>query len=61
LKKWLQRVQSWAGGKEPVDLPRVSPVPKTTAPRRDVFLYFINGAKERAPAAAQKLISLLNE
>jgi uncharacterized protein YecE (DUF72 family) len=28
-------------------------------PRRDVFIYFINGAKERAPAAAQKLISML--
>lgn len=28
-------------------------------PRREVFVYFINGAKERAPAAAQELIRRL--
>jgi hypothetical protein len=28
-------------------------------PARDVFIYFINGAKERAPAAATKLLALL--
>jgi uncharacterized protein YecE (DUF72 family) len=27
---------------------------------RDVFVFFINGAKERAPAAAQKLLALLD-
>jgi uncharacterized protein YecE (DUF72 family) len=27
---------------------------------RDVFIYFINGAKERAPAAAQTLLGILN-
>jgi uncharacterized protein YecE (DUF72 family) len=61
LKRWSRRANSWAQGKEPTDLPRVAPPAKTkdaTAPR-DVFLYFINGAKERAPAAAQKLITLL--
>jgi hypothetical protein len=26
---------------------------------RDVFIYFINGAKERAPAAAMKLLETL--
>jgi hypothetical protein len=26
---------------------------------RDVFIYFINGAKERAPAAAMKLLEVL--
>jgi uncharacterized protein YecE (DUF72 family) len=43
LKQWSKRAQTWATGKEP----------------RDVFIYFINGAKERAPAAARKLISIL--
>jgi uncharacterized protein YecE (DUF72 family) len=47
LQQWAARAQTWAQGKEPTD------------PPRDVFIYFINGAKERAPAAAQKLISLL--
>jgi len=27
--------------------------------KRDVFAYFINGAKERAPAAAQELLRVL--
>ncbi len=30
-----------------------------TSTPRDVFLYFINGAKERAPTAAHKVISIL--
>jgi uncharacterized protein YecE (DUF72 family) len=56
LKNWAQRAQLWASGKEPTDLPRIATARKTAASPRDVF---INGAKERAPAAAQKLMSLL--
>jgi uncharacterized protein YecE (DUF72 family) len=59
LKQWSRRATAWAQGKEPADLPRIAPKPRTTAQPRDVFIYFINGAKERAPAAAQKLISIL--
>jgi len=59
LKQWALRAQTWAEGKEPTDLPRVAPQSGAAAEPRDVFIYFINGAKERAPAAAQKLISLL--
>jgi uncharacterized protein YecE (DUF72 family) len=59
LKQWAVRAQAWAQGREPTDLPRVEPKPGAAGQPRDVFIYFINGAKERAPAAAQKLISLL--
>ena len=59
LKQWSRRARTWAQGKEPTDLPRVAPRPKAAVAPRDVFIYFINGAKERAPAAARKLISLL--
>jgi len=79
LKRWALRAHTWAEGREPTDLPRITPAPSPSAPRspsrsrtplappspspsrspRDVFMYFINGAKERAPAAAQKLLSLL--
>jgi uncharacterized protein YecE (DUF72 family) len=59
LKKWAARAQEWARGKEPTDLPRVVAKPGAAGQPRDVFIYFINGAKERAPAAAQKLICLL--
>ena len=40
LDTWAARFRQWAGG----------------AQGRDCFVYFINGAKERAPAAAQALI-----
>jgi uncharacterized protein YecE (DUF72 family) len=60
LKEWSRRAQTWASGKEPADLPRVSAMGAEAGQPRDVFLYFINGAKERAPAAAQKLISILD-
>ena len=57
IAQWAARAKAWAGGKEPADLPRVeasTSAPK--APARDVFVFFINGAKERAPHAAQALI-----
>lgn len=58
LDAWANRAKLWAGGKEPDDLPRVS---TQSAPKekRDVFLFMISGAKERAPAAAQALIGRL--
>jgi uncharacterized protein YecE (DUF72 family) len=59
LKRWLRRAQAWSAGKEPAGLPRIEKNSKTPAAPRDVFIYFINGAKERAPAAAQKLLALL--
>jgi uncharacterized protein YecE (DUF72 family) len=59
LKQWSRRAQTWAQGKEPTDLPRIASQPKAAAQPRDVFIYFINGAKERAPAAARKLLSIL--
>lgn len=44
----------WQQGQEPQNLPRVEPPLPTTAPR-DVFVFFISGAKEKAPAAAMTL------
>jgi uncharacterized protein YecE (DUF72 family) len=46
--------QAWRDGGEPTGLPRVEPVPSTAA-ARDVFMFFISGAKEKAPAAAMAL------
>ena len=50
--------RAWAAGGEPDPVPRVEAAGAAGAPR-DVFLYFISGAKERAPAAAQALIARL--
>jgi len=61
LKRWSRRARTWVQGGEPKDLPRIEPrsESRTKVIPRDVFIYFINGAKERAPAAARKLITIL--
>ena len=58
LTTWAQRAHVWAQGGEPNDLPRVRQDTAESVPR-DVFIYFISGAKERAPAAARALLSRL--
>ncbi|MES2957957.1 MAG: DUF72 domain-containing protein [Pseudomonadota bacterium] len=46
--------QVWRSGHEPAGVPRIeAPVPSSAA--RDVFMFFISGAKEKAPAAAMAL------
>ena len=58
LKRWAAAAQQWQAGALPPELPHVEQA-KAAAKARAVFVYFINGAKERAPAAAQHLIGLL--
>lgn len=43
IAAWAQGVRAWTSGQRP----------------RDVFVYFINGAKERAPAGAMELMKQL--
>ena len=58
LAAWAERAKAWANGSEPTDLPVIQAERAPSQPR-DVFLFFISGAKERAPLAAQHLLSLL--
>jgi uncharacterized protein YecE (DUF72 family) len=46
--------RAWRAGLEPAVAPRVE-APRPPAAPRDVFLFFIGGAKEKAPAAAMAL------
>jgi uncharacterized protein YecE (DUF72 family) len=48
--------KAWASGSEPTDLPRIEPAGPAHEAGRDVFMFFISGAKEKAPAAAMGLI-----
>jgi len=58
LQKWTMLARSWEKGEEPEQFPLI--VPRGSRRQsRDVFVYFINGAKERAPAAAEAMISIL--
>jgi uncharacterized protein YecE (DUF72 family) len=43
LERWVQGARDWAA----------------LGPRHEAFVFFINGAKERAPAAAQRFLQLL--
>lgn len=58
LQAWSERAKLWAQGGAPGDLPYVT---NPTPPKqpRDVFIFFINGAKQRAPAAARHLLTLI--
>ena len=51
----------WRDGGEPPGLPRVEPASGDIGAPRDVFLHFISGAKEKAPAAAMALLRALGE
>jgi len=58
LYAWAERARQWAAGGAPGDLPTLEEAPAQGKPR-DVFVYFINGAKERAPAAAMAFLKRL--
>jgi uncharacterized protein YecE (DUF72 family) len=58
LDAWADAARAWRAGKEPTGLPRVADKQAPVKPR-DVYLYFISGAKEKAPAAAVELIKRL--
>jgi len=58
LDRWANVSRRWAQGEHPAGLPYASPaVPETRA--RETFVFFINGAKVRAPQGAMALIERL--
>ncbi len=69
LDRWAKRLQVWAAGGEPDDLPRIGDTPspkaktttKTEIATRDVFAYVIHEGKVRAPAGAMALIERLSK
>jgi uncharacterized protein YecE (DUF72 family) len=58
LKRWAGAAVTWAEGGQPAGLPLVDDRPVPAKPR-EVFMFFINGAKENAPAAAMGLLKNL--
>ena len=59
LDRWTGAVRCWADGGQPEGLPYVEAEPPAQQPR-DTFVFFINGAKIRAPAGAQALLARLS-
>ena len=60
LDTWAARAKTWAAGGMPDDLPAVDGAHTPETKPRDVFVYFINEGKLRAPEAAMALIERLD-
>ena len=58
LDGWAEVARQWATGKAPEGLQYVTEDPSPEKPR-DTYVFMINGAKLRAPAAAQALLRKL--
>lgn len=56
LDQWAQRVSDWAQGNEVNDGEKAASKPARKRAKRDVYLFFDNDAKVRAPIDAQSLI-----
>ncbi|WP_028747195.1 DUF72 domain-containing protein [Rhizobium mesoamericanum] len=59
LSIWAHRIDAWANGREPKNAVRVLAPLKRRAGGRDVYVYFDNDAKVRAPADASALAERL--
>lgn len=57
LDVWAERVSAWARGGEPKDAIRIIDQPGPKRAARDVFVFFDNDAKVRAPFDAKGLIA----
>ncbi|MBW0255974.1 DUF72 domain-containing protein [Cellulomonas sp. PS-H5] len=59
LDRWAVRVRAWAAGGEPEDAHRLGPAAAAAPEGRDVFVYFDNDTKVRAPVDAMALAARL--
>jgi len=59
LDRWAHRIDAWTHGIEPDDANRIKPPLKRSAKGRDVYVYFDNDVKVRAPADARSLAEKL--
>jgi uncharacterized protein YecE (DUF72 family) len=60
LARWADKIRLWSAGKQPPDARLVSQAPPPPAARRDVYCYFDNDIKVRAPFDARRLMALLD-
>ncbi len=58
LDRWAERIRAWSKGDEPEDARRIAGK-STKAPSRDVYCYFDNDIKVKAPFDARRLIDRL--
>ena len=61
LERWAERIRAWAGGGEPDDAVVVAGTRPPRPKPRDVYCYFDNDAKVRAPFDALALIQRIGQ
>lgn len=59
LNRWAARIRAWASGAEPTDAIRAVSTPAARRASRDVYCYFDNDVKVRAPVDAHNLMRKL--
>lgn len=59
LDRWTAIAKSWARGEAPDGLPYAGAQADSAGRARDAFVFMINGAKVRAPAAAEAMLARL--
>lgn len=59
LDDWAERALQWSRGKSPADAKLIAGGKTPQAPSREVFMYAIDGFKQKAPFAAMALIDRL--
>ena len=59
LKKWAEAAKAWQAGGTPKGMKLAGKAPAKK--KRDVFVYFISGAKVRNPAAAMAFLKVLKK
>lgn len=60
LDSWSKRIKAWSTGKQPDDAHLISDHPPPARKSRDVFCYFDNDVKVKAPFDARKLLRRLD-
>ena len=61
MQGWIDCARAWSRGEQPSALSSVRSDGGPAPGPREVFVFFINGAKERAPAAARAFLANLQE
>jgi uncharacterized protein YecE (DUF72 family) len=59
LDRWAERIRAWSTGSEPEDAARISDTSPPKRASRDIYCYFDNDVKVRAPFDARQLIEKL--
>lgn len=61
LERWAKRIRTWRSGREPRDAVRIAPRAPAQRGQRDVYVYFDNDGRARAPFDAISLAELLGK